>query len=383
MTDEVLENFVRKYIAAQPEGTREINFTWQGGEPTLMGIDFFQKAVEFQQKYARPNMAITNSFQTNGTLLNDDWGRFFNEVNFLVGLSVDGPEELHNKFRPDKKGAGSFKAVMHGLEVLKRHSVRFNTLTCVQSHNGDFAEGIYLFLKKIGSRFLQFIPIVEQDNAGKVTPQSVRPEQYGRFLSRIFDCWLHYGDVGEVFIQNFEVTLNLWMGYPSPVCVHAETCGLAAAIEHDGSIYSCDHFVTRENQIGSVIGDSIVEIMESEHQRTFGRDKKDKLPNFCRNCQFLKVCNGGCPKDRFRLTPDGEEGLNYLCEGYKIYYDHTVPVFELMADCLKKGIPASRYKIIAEAQGAGDGGVSERVGRNAPCPCGSGKKYKKCCGKVG
>ncbi len=381
MTENVLENFTRKYIEAQPMGTQKIDFAWQGGEPTLMGIDFFRKAVDYQRTYARPGMTITNSLQTNGTLLNDEWGKFLHANGFLVGLSVDGPEEVHNKFRLDRKGEGSFQAVMHGLEILQKHSVDFNTLTVVQSHNSRSPGEVYDFLKDCGSTFFQFIPIVEPDPDDTVTHRSVPPERYGSFLNGVFDRWLEQEDVGEIFVQDFDLLLSQVMGMPATLCVHAETCGRSVAIEHNGDLFSCDHFVNREDQIGNVLQHTMVSMIDGPHQTKFGKDKRDALPQYCLDCDFLEYCNGGCPKDRLAETPDGEPGLNYLCEGYKTYYTHTIPTFEKMAEALRMGRPASEYKIVDRLRQNRNEEQFGKVGRNDPCPCGSGKKYKKCCGR--
>ena len=381
MTDSVLENFTRKYIEAQPMGTQKIDFAWQGGEPTLMGVDFFRKAIGYQRTYARPGMTITNSLQTNGTLLDDEWGKFLHDQGFLVGLSIDGPEEIHNKFRLDKKGRGSFREVMHGLEMLQKHSVEFNTLTVVQSHNSQYPLEVYDFLKDCGSTFFQFIPIVEPDPNDTVTYRSVPPERYGSFLNGVFDRWLEQSDVGEIFVQDFDLLLSQVMGMPATLCVHAETCGRSVAIEHNGDLFSCDHFVNREDQIGNVLQHTMVSMLDGPQQTKFGQDKRDGLPQYCLDCEFLEYCNGGCPKDRLVETPAGEPGLNYLCEGYKTYYSHTIPTFEKMAEALRMGRPASDYKMVDRVRQRQYAEQFGKVGRNDPCPCGSGKKYKKCCGR--
>lgn len=386
MTDEVLEAFVRQYIESHPMGTEEINFAWQGGEPTLMGVDFFQKAVAFQQGYARPGVRISNSLQTNGTRLNDEWGLFLRENHFLVGLSIDGPREMHDRYRLDKRGEGTFDQVMAGLELLKRHAVDFNTLTVVNDANGSYPIEVYNFLKSTGSTFFQFIPIVEREENG-IGARSVGSEQYGRFLNGIFDTWLRQGDVGRIFVRDFDTFLALVMGYPSPICVHAETCGRAVALEHNGDLYSCDHFVNPEDHVGNILQTTLGAMLDDAQQSTFGTNKRDKLPHYCRSCEFLKVCNGGCPKDRLIDTPDGEPGLNYLCAGYKIFFSHAIPVLQNMATCLRMGHPASDYQqadalVARMMQARGQRPTTpprHKVGPNDPCPCGSGRKFKKCC----
>lgn len=289
-------------------------------------------------------MRITNSFQTNGTRLDDDWAQFFRDNEFLVGISIDGPEDLHDEFRPDKKGYGSFHEVMDGLELLKKHGVLFNTLTCVQSSNSSYPVKIYRFLKDIGSTHLQFIPIVEPQPDGGVSYRSVNPKKYGTFLCGVFNEWLKRKDVGRIYVQDFDVTLSILAGYPSPICIHAETCGHAMAIEHNGDLYSCDHFVFPEYKLGNIMEKQAKAMHESAGQQKFGLDKRDKLPAYCRQCDFLKVCNGGCPKDRIIDTPDGEQGLNYLCQGYKTFYAHSYPVFKKMVKCLELGYAPSEYK---------------------------------------
>ena len=344
MTDEVLKTYTRQYIYAQPPDAVEVNFTWQGGEPTLLGLSFFRKALELQKEYARVGMRITNSFQTNGTRLDDDWAMFLRDNNFLVGISIDGPEELHDEFRPDKGGYGSFHQVMEGLELLIKHGVMFNTLTCVQSSNSSYPAKIYNFLKKIGSTHMQFIPIVEPQADGQVSYRSVNPKKYGTFLCGVFNEWLKRKDIGRIYVQDFDVTLSILAGYPSPICVHAETCGHAMAVEHNGDIYSCDHFVTPEYKLGNIMGGYLTAMHESAGQMEFGLNKRDMLPAYCRECRFLKVCNGGCPKDRIIVSPDDDPGLNYLCQGYKTFYAHSFPVFRKMVRCLEHGYPASEYK---------------------------------------
>ncbi len=373
MSEETLERFTRQYLACQHPDAPEVNFAWQGGEPTLLGVDFFRKAVEFQKKYAPEGVRITNSFQTNGVLLNDEWCSFFKEEGFLIGLSVDGPEELHDRFRKDKGGKGSFRRVMKGLEALKRHEVEFNTLTVVQSDNGSHPAKVYRFLKEIGSWFMQFIPIVEPEHGGSVSYRTVRPKQWGAFLNGIFDEWIR-GDIGTIYVQHFELMMGLAMGYPASLCVHSPVCGRAVAIEHNGNLYSCDHFVYPANLLGSIYERTLSEMIDGEFQSGFGLDKERKLPGYCRRCNYLRYCYGGCPSDRCKRTPDGKPGLNWSCEGYKAFYAYTEPYFRAMAQAVQNRRPAKDYPLFMQNQG-----VSRKVGRNDPCPCGSGKKYKNCC----
>lgn len=400
MKESVMEDHVRQYIEGQPLGTEEINFAWQGGEPTLRGLDFFRKVVELEEKYKRPGMTVTNAFQTNGILVNGEWARFFKEHNFLIGISIDGPEHLHDRYRKDKGGHGTFKRVMRGLEQLKEHGCEFNTLTVVQRSNSDHPAEVYEFLKSIGSTFLQFIPIVEVEGSEKVSGRSVLPEKWGTFMSGIFDEWVKRKDIGKIFVQHFDMMLGLAMGYQSSLCVHSETCGRAVAIEHNGDLFSCDHFVNWEDHIGNVTQISEGEMMDSEQQHTFGQNKHDKLPTMCKECDYLNYCWGGCPAHRNTRTPTGEAGLNYLCSGYLSFYKHTVPYFKAMGEALRHRLPASEFRRFMEGgefnrpqpqprlQNAGPAkreiashGITRKVNRNSQCPCGSGKKYKKCCGQ--
>lgn len=410
MNDEVLEAFVRQYIEAHPPGTPAINFAWQGGEPTLLGIDFFRRALELQRQYARPGVTIENALQTNGTLLDDAWGEFLAENDFLVGLSIDGPKELHDRYRVDKQGRPTFEPVMRGLEVLKKHGAPFNTLTVLNEANARHPVEVYDFLTGIGSTFLQFIPLVEKDEAGRAHPRSVVAVDYGRFLNGVFDRWIERGHIGDVFVQDFDVILSLVMGYPSPLCTRAETCGRAVAIEHNGNLYSCDHYVYPDHRIGSVLEGTMAAALDGAQQTQFGNDKRDTLPRYCRGCEYLGVCWGGCPRERIIETPDGEPGLNYLCEGFKIFYRHSLPVFEKMARCLRAGGVAGDWERVDEFEARhamqqreamqarakqsqatmpswgseGERTVAKPLGKvkpNAPCPCGSGLKFKKCCGR--
>jgi uncharacterized protein len=356
MPPDVLESFIRQYIEAQE--TDEIYFAWQGGEPTLLGVEFFQTVVEIQRKYAGGKI-IHNALQTNGTLLDDHWCRFLREHDFLIGLSIDGPAELHDAYRVDKNGRPSFDAVMRGLAFIQKHGVQFNTLTVVHRLNAKEPLKVYDFLKSIGSSFIQFIPVVERlaqttsltirgldfaeppvagENGGhaSVTPWSVDPIDYGNFLCRIFDQWVRR-DVGEVFVQHFDVALSNWLGLGSSLCVFAEKCGSALAIEHNGDLYSCDHYVYPRYRLGNVAKDSLAEMTQSPAQRKFGADKLDSLPRFCRECEVRFACNGECPKHRFARTPDGEEGLNYLCPAYKQFFNHIDPFMRRMGELLNAG----------------------------------------------
>jgi uncharacterized protein len=365
MSDAVLEEYVRQYIESQP--APEINFAWQGGEPTLLGVEFFRKAVALQERYAEGKL-IFNAIQTNGTLLDDEWCKFLAGNGFLVGLSIDGPEELHDRYRVDKRQQPTFGKVMRGLELLKKHDVQFNTLTVVNRGNSVRPLEVYRFLKSIGSEFLQFIPLVEraapaelkgydfapppvageEGNSAVVTEWSVEAEQYGEFLCAIFDEWVRK-DVGTTFVQLFDVALGNWMGLGSSLCVFAEKCGGALAIEHNGDIYSCDHYVYPEHRLGNLMNTGLGDMVNSDQQVKFGSDKLDALPRYCLECEVRFACNGECPKHRFIRTPDGEAGLNYLCAAYKRFFTHVDPYMRVMAGLLSNDeAPARIMELLAE-----------------------------------
>ena len=346
MSADLLDTFTRQYIEAQR--VPEVTFAWQGGEPTLMGLAFFERAIELQEQYKRPGMTIYNTLQTNGVTLDDGWCRFFKKHNFLVGVSIDGPKKLHDAYRVDKRGRPTFDRVMGGLERLKKHHVEFNTLTCVHAANGDYPLEVYHFLRdEVQSRYVQFIPIVVRDNetgfqeGETVTQHSVTGKQYGHFLNAIFDEWVRH-DVGQVFIQIFDVALAAWIGQRPGLCIFEETCGTALALEHNGDLYSCDHFVEPRYYLGNINEDYLVKLVGSEQQRQFGLAKRDTLPRYCRECVVRFVCNDGCPKNRIRHTLEGEPGLNYLCEGYKAFFGHIAPHMKLMvAELLAGRSPAN------------------------------------------
>lgn len=368
MSDDVLDAYVRRYIAEQ--SSAEIHFAWQGGEPTLLGVDFFRKAVSLQRKYAA-GKTVLNAIQTNGTLLDDRWGEFLAENGFLVGLSVDGPRALHDHYRVDKGGKPTFDDVMRGLSVLKRHGVEFNTLTVVHRGNAKHPLEVYRFLREIGSGFIQFIPLVERSadsedrrrglalaapprsgegaRESDVTPWSVEPGDYGDFLVRIFDEWVR-SDVGRVFVQLFDVALGNWIGVGSSLCVFAETCGRAVALEHNGDVFSCDHYVYPEYRLGNLMNQSLGSMLESAAQVEFGQSKKEALPRYCRECEVRFACNGECPKHRFATAPDGEPGLNYLCPAYKKFFGHIDPYMREMGRLLREGRAPSEIMGTFEAR---------------------------------
>lgn len=345
MTDEMLEDYVRQHIAAH--NVPEVTFAWQGGEPTLMGLGFFRRAVELQKKYQKPGTQILNTLQTNATTFNDDWCAFFAEHNFLLGISIDGPAAMHDAYRVDKGGSPTFARVMDGINLARKHNVEFNILTTVNAANAEHGVEVYRFLRdETGASFIQFIPIIERDNetgfqeGTDVTDRSVTGEQYGRFLIDVFDEWVT-NDVGSVFVQLFDVALGVWLGHPSALCVFAETCGGALALEHNGDLYSCDHFVEPLHRLGNVSETPLAQMVNSAQQKKFGQDKLDTLPKYCRECEVRFICNGGCPKDRIATTPDGEPGLNYLCDGFKAFFTHIDQPMKTMARLILSQRPPS------------------------------------------
>jgi uncharacterized protein len=356
MPDELLEAFTRQYIQAQQ--VPEITFAWQGGEPTLMGLDFFEQAVRYQRKYARPGQKIHNAIQTNGTTLTDEWCRFFKAHDFLVGLSIDGPQELHDAYRRDKGGGPTFERVMAGLALLKKHRVSTNALTTVHVANGDHPLEVYRFLRdEARLSYIQFIPIVERDNqsgyqqGSRLTRRSVKAKQYGRFLTVVFDEWVRR-DVGQVYVQIFDVALGAWLGQPGALCILAPTCGTALAMEHNGDLYACDHFVEPDFLLGNIQEQDLVELVGSKKQVRFGADKLAKLPKYCLDCDVRFACHGGCPKNRTLRSPQGEPGLNYLCQGYKDFFHHIDEAMRIMAFLLRQQRPpAEVMNILGQKKG--------------------------------
>jgi len=355
MPNDVHEAYIRQLLEAHQ--TPEVTIAWQGGEPTLMGLDFFRRSVELQKKYQKPGTRIENTFQTNGILLDDEWCRFFHENGFLIGLSLDGPKELHDAYRKDKGGRGTFDRVVRAARSLQKHKVEFNILCTVNSTNADHPLKIYRFFRdELAAHYIQFIPIVERDNesgyqeGNTVTDRSVRPDRWGRFLIEIFDEWVKR-DVGRTFVLNFDGALAGWLDMAGTICIFGPTCGLGMALEHNGDLYSCDHFVEPNYHLGNILQTPMIELVASDKQRRFGQDKKDTLPRYCRECEVLFACNGECPKNRFVETPDGEPGLNYLCEGYKAFFKHVDRPMKIMAELVRKGKFAEEVMRILEHNG--------------------------------
>ena len=360
MTDEVLKAYIEQLLASQP--APEVSVSWQGGEPTLMGLDFYKRSVELVKKYKRPGQRVTYTLQTNGTRLDDEWCAFFKEQHFLIGLSMDGPPEMHNAYRVNKSGQGSFDQVKRGWDLLQKHKVDTNILCAVHAANAYRPLEVYRFFRDdIQAEFIQFIPIVERLTPGTSLPAgrrrrelpggkrpfcvqegalvsqySVKSRQYGIFLIDVFEEWIHQ-DVGRVFVQMFDSALASWCGLPSSVCVFQETCGLSLMLEHNGDMYSCDHFVEPGYRLGNILENPMIELVRSSRQHQFGLDKRDRLPASCRACQVSFACHGECPRNRFLKTPGGDEGLNYLCDSYRLFFQHVARPMRRMAELLRMG----------------------------------------------
>ena len=360
MADDLLRIYIRQLL--ESHAGPEVIVGWQGGEPTLMGLDFFERSIEYVERFRRPGQQVTYTIQTNGTRLDDDWCAFLKRHKFLVGLSIDGPAHLHDAFRVDKGGAGTFDDVMGGWHVLSRHGVDVNILCSVHAANAEYPLEVYRFFRdELKTGYIQFIPIIERvteemlpvANMGwgergsdprplyllegnQVTERSVGAEQWGRFLNTIFDEWVRR-DVGTVFVQMFDAALASWVGAPPSMCIFSETCGTAVALEHNGDLYSCDHFVEPKYLLGNIRKVHMLQLVTSERQRQFGLEKRDTLPRYCRDCSVRFACHGECPKNRFISTPDGEPGLNYLCAGYKAFFTHIDRPMRTMAGLLREG----------------------------------------------
>lgn len=396
MSEDTLDAYIRQLL--ESHRTPEVTVAWQGGEPTLMKLDFFKRAVDLANKYRRPEQTVHHTFQTNGLLLDDEWCAFFKENEFLVGLSVDGPRELHDTYRRDRRGQGTFDLVMRGWRYLRDHGVDFNILCTVNAANQDHGRTVYRFFRdELGATWMQFIPIIERANeatidianqgwsnklgGGKrllytqtgnlVTDRSVGGERYGRFLIDIYEEWIRR-DVGRVYVQMFDVTLEAYFGRHL-LCIHAPTCGYGPALEYNGDVYTCDHFVEPDHKLGNIHTTPLAELIASPQMRRFGDDKHDTLTEQCKKCEVRFLCNGGCPKDRFVKSKDGESGHNYLCPGLELFFVHTRPTMQIMGKLLKRGrAPADVMAWLATEDA--------KRGPYELCPCGNGRKFKFCHG---
>ncbi len=375
MSDSDLEEYISQHIAASSGPV--IRFSWHGGEPTVLGLDYFRKIVALQRRHQPRGQRIANGMQTNGTLLDDDWCRFLATEGFTVGLSLDGPQELHDRYRVTRGNAPTHREAMRGYNLLREHRSPTDLLCVVHSENVRHPTEVYRFFKQIDARYIGFLPLVEpQPEAERGVSQRTLPaEAWGSFLCTIFDEWKKQ-DIGRIKVQIFEEAARTALGQEHGLCIFRKTCGDVPVVEHNGDFFSCDHFVDTGHRIGNVRDVSLVDLLESPEQTAFGRAKWDTLPRYCRTCEVLEMCNGGCPKDRILHTPEGQAGLNYLCAGYKRFFTHGQPfVNELSALWRRQTLdrptppkaPATR--------------TSPKPGRNDPCPCGSGRKYKKCCGR--
>ncbi len=356
MADEVLEQATRAYLRANP--APEVVFGWQGGEPLLAGLDFYRRAVALQAECADEGQRVSNTLQTNGTLLDEEWCEFLREHGFLVGLSLDGPRAAHDAYRRDPTGGPTFDRVM------------------TAANAGRPVEVYRFFRDEVGARFIQFIPIVEPvaaaDGGTSVSERSVSGDEYGRFLSRVFDEWVQR-DVGTVFVQTFDSALASWLGGPAALCVFAEECGRALVLEHNGDLYACDHFVRPEYRLGNIMESPLAEMVDSEQQQTFGRAKREALPAACGECHYLFACRGGCPKNRLIPQNPGEPASNHLCAGYRYFFAHI--------DLVRRGRPAAEVMQSEPESRPAEALPYAGTPRNAPCPCGSGRKYKHCHGR--
>jgi len=395
MSDETLETYIRQLLESHRRP--QITVAWQGGEPTLMGLDFFKRSVELVEQYRRPGQTVQYTFQTNGILLNDEWCAFFKKHDVLVGLSVDGPRELHDAYRVDRGGRGTFDRVMQGWRYLRRHQVEFNILCTVNAANQAHGRAVYQFFRdELGATWIQFIPIVERATAetlqianlgwgdrpgskrllytqtgNKVTERSVGGEQYGRFLVDVFEEWVRH-DIGQVYVQLFDVTLEAYFGRHL-LCIHAPTCGYGPALESNGDLYTCDHFVEPRFLLGNIHKTHMLTLVSSSEMRKFGDDKRDTLTTQCQQCEVRALCNGGCPKDRFALSRDGEPGQNYLCAGLELFFKHTAPAMRAMAQLIQqRRYPAELMAAIAAED--------QKRGPYQPCSCASGRKFRVCHG---
>ena len=374
MSDKILEEYIIQHIDASPEPV--IRFSWHGGEPTVLGLDYFRKIVALQRKHQPSNRRITNGMQTNGILLDEDWCRFLAAEGFAVGLSLDGPQEMHDRYRLTKDKKPTHEQTMRGYKLLEQHRVYTDILCVVNARNVQHPTQVYRFFKQINAQYISFLPLVylQPDAGSGVSHITVPAEDWGVFLCTIFDEWRDQ-DIGQIKVQIFEEAARTAFNQEHSLCIFRPTCGDIPVVEHNGDFYSCDHFVDAEHHLGNIQEIPLVELLESPAQRAFGKAKLEDLPRYCQECEVRAMCHGECPKNRFLKTPHGEAGLNYLCAGYKRFFTHCQPFVSEVAvqwsrQTLDRQIPPER---------AAGSRTSPKPGRNDPCPCGSGLKYKKCC----
>ena len=374
MADDLLESYIVQHIEACPINL--IFFSWHGGEPTVLGLDYFRRIVELQRKHRPPGRQILNGIQTNGTLIDDEWCRFLARECFQVGISIDGPKELHDSYRVTKGGNATHKQVMQSFRLMKKYQIPCDVLCVVHNRNVRQPAAVYGFFREIGVQFLQFLPLVMRQGESGATPQSVPADAYGSFLCTIFDEWVRH-DIGRITIQNFEEAERPFRGADHALCLFRETCGDIVVVEHNGDFYCCDHFVDAEHRLGNIRETPLVELLESPALRAFGRNKKDGLPRCCRQLRGSRIVQRRLsqrPLCRERRTTTNN--LNYLCAGYKQFFTYSRPYLQQLAALRRSGEPIERLMPAVQSE---DAAASNQAGRNDPCPCGSGRKYKKCC----
>ena len=374
MPEDILEQYIVQHIEAFPGEV--INFSWHGGEPTVLGLDYFQRIAALQRKHRPPGRRITNGMQTNGTLFDEEWCRFLAAEGFAVGISLDGPQEIHDRYRVTKSQQPTHTQAMRGYNLLQKYQIPNDILCVVNSHNVHYPLEVYRFFRQIGARYIGFLPLVEprpQTEKG-VSQRTVPADAFGAFLCTIFDEWKRQ-DIGRINVQIIEEATRTAFGQEHSLCIFRKTCGDVPVIEHNGDFFACDHFVDPQHQFGNIQQSSLVALLESPQQRAFGQAKLDALPRYCRQCAVLDMCNGECPKNRILCTPDGESGLNFLCEGYKQFFTHCRPFIQELAALWQKQTRSRE----PGSKPPADNSAKPKAGRNDPCPCGSGRKYKKCC----
>jgi uncharacterized protein len=372
MSDSILESYIIQHVKASARS--DVSFSWHGGEPLMAGIDFYRKVIDLQKKNIPPDKKIVNGLQTNGTLLNDEWCEFLSKEKFFVGVSIDGPEYYHDVYRKNLNGQPSFKKAMKGIELLKKYAVNFEILCVVHSGNAGNPLEVYRFLRGLGAGYMTFLPLVIKDPKSKdgIGKDSVPSEEFGNFMISVFDEWVA-SDIGKVKIQLFEEAARTAFDQDHTLCIFKKECGGVPVVEHNGNFYSCDHYAEPEYLVGNIMDTGLDELLDSEVQKNFGRLKLNTLPRYCINCEVREMCNGECPKNRLLKTPDGEEGLNYLCAGYKKFFNHAKPFIDAVATTWR-----NQNKVV-KPNPPDSNMTSADISRNAPCPCGSGKKYKRCC----
>jgi uncharacterized protein len=378
MSDEILERYIIQHIKAS--SGEIINFSWHGGEPLIAGIPFYKLVVELQKKYVPSGKKIINGIQTNGTLLNVDWCSFLASENFIVGISLDGPEKFHDLYRQNKSRQPSFEKVIEGLHLLKEYGITFEILCVVHSGNAAYPLEVYRFFRELGAQYMTFLPLVIQnaESIDGVSNESVRSEEFGNFMIAVFDEWVMH-DIGRIKVQLFEEAARTAFNQDHTLCIFKKECGGVPVVEHNGDFYSCDHYVNPEFLVGNILDTGLGELLDSKAQKDFGRLKLDTLPRYCLDCEVRSMCNGECPKNRFIKSPDGEPGLNYLCVGYKKFFNHCRPFVNAVAAAHRYQSEANKRDQSQKTTRTVNQAGAVKINRNAPCPCGSGKKYKRCC----